>query len=177
MAVRQHRHPLIPRARAPESEQALMDAATTFRASFQQLLQRRIGEVLGEEVVPAPELRQRWPELRRQLDACPLIQAAHQRRAALQDQLWATVRAAIAGDRQRLEAVAHSQRRGPGSLQLTADLAIPAHQLKVDIHRMPGVTSTTRRKTVSSPVPSTTMACSCTARAGSVPSTMLPAGP
>ena len=59
MAVRQHRHPLIPRARAPESEQALMDAATTFRASFQQLLQRRIGEVLGEEVVPAPELRQR----------------------------------------------------------------------------------------------------------------------
>ncbi len=138
MAVRQHRHPLIPRARTPEPEQALMEASRTFRVSFQQLLQRRIGEVLGDASLPAPELRRRWPDLRRQLDACPQIQAAHQRRAALQDQLWATVKAAIADDRQRLEAVADSQRRGPGSLQLTADLAIPSHQLKADIHRMPG---------------------------------------
>jgi hypothetical protein len=57
MAVRQHRHPLIPRAEDPEREQALMEASTTFRASFQQLLQRRIGEVLGEAPLPAPELR------------------------------------------------------------------------------------------------------------------------
>ncbi|MCP9800221.1 hypothetical protein [Synechococcus sp. RedBA-s] len=101
LTVRQHRHALIPRARAPEHEQALMEASTTFRASFQRLLQRRIGEVLGEAPLPALELRRRWPDLRRQLDACPRIQAAHQRRAALQDQLWATVKAATASAGER----------------------------------------------------------------------------
>jgi SAM-dependent methyltransferase len=133
----QHRHDLIPRSGSGEEEAAIAAAIGDFRVEVLALFQRRI-EALAAEVSPEHSQGLRWMEIRRQLDACEEIRAANARRQQLQDRLWAIVGGAVEKDRQRLETVFRSRQRGLGTLELKPDLVPPAHQLRTDIHRMPG---------------------------------------
>ncbi len=72
------------------------------------------------------------------LDNCPEVQDVHAHRGVLQDRLWAKAASDIASDRQRIEAAYAKHQTGKGSLALNPNLAIPTHQLKRNIHRMPG---------------------------------------
>ena len=78
--------------------------------------------------------------VRHELDAMPEIQSLHLRRRELQDRLWSRVAEDIESDRDRLTQIYESnlQSENQGKLELNPEFDYPSHQLKVDIHRMPG---------------------------------------
>ena len=78
--------------------------------------------------------------VRHELDSMPEIQSLHLRRRELQDRLWSRVAEDIESDRDRLTQIYESnlQSENQGKLELNPEFDYPSHQLKVDIHRMPG---------------------------------------
>ncbi len=133
----QCQHDLIPQAHSPADDLAIARDTQALWASMFQLFQRKIDEITA--AYPQAESPDKlYRQIRPVLDACAAVQAVHQRRGLLQDQLWTSVLTNIAADRQRLEAVYQSHQSGPGGLELNPDLEPPSHQLKTNIHRMPG---------------------------------------
>jgi len=133
----QHQHDLIPQAHSPDADATLIGEIKDFRASMFQLFQRKSDEVASAHPIDANQ-NLLFRKVRQALDACPEVQEAHGRRGVFQDQLWARVLMDIDEDQQRLEAVYHQHQKGKGSLEVNPDLAIPSHQRKTNIHRMPG---------------------------------------
>jgi SAM-dependent methyltransferase len=133
----QHQHDLIPQAHSPEDDLQLVAEIKDFRASMFQRFQQRIDEI--NAAAPNSENpNQLYLQVRQILDQDPEIKAVHDRRGMLQDRLWAQVLSDIAADRQRLEAAYQQHRHGKGGLELNANLQVPSHQSKTNIHRMPG---------------------------------------
>jgi SAM-dependent methyltransferase len=133
----QHQHDLIPQTHSPEDDVRLASEIQDFRASMFQLFKLKTEEVTA--AYPNEEDRDRlYLKVRQVLDRCSEIEQTNNHRGVLQDRLWATVLTAIEQDRQRLEDVYQCHRAGKGNLELNPDLDIPTHQLKTNIHRMPG---------------------------------------
>ncbi len=133
----QLQHDLIPQAHSPEDDLKLACEIKDFRASMFQLFQRKIDEITS--VYPDEENQEKlYLKVRQVLDECSEVKQAHYRRGELQDRLWARVLMDIDDDRQRLEDVYQCHLKGKGGLELNPDLDIPSHQLKTNIHRMPG---------------------------------------
>jgi SAM-dependent methyltransferase len=134
----QTKHPLIPQAHNPDEDLTLAKETKEFRAEFFQLLQTKVEEFTSAYTDKNPQ--QLYRQVRQDLDACPEIQLAHQRRSELQDRLWSQVVQAIQDDYQRLEQEyeINSNLQEQGKLELNPDLKIPRHQSNIDIHRMPG---------------------------------------
>ena len=135
----QTKHSLIPQAHSPEGDLALAKETKNFRGELFLLLQNKIAEISANySESDDPELLYR--HLRQKLDAIPEIQAAHKKRRLLQDSLWKKVVKDIDSDRDRLtrEFEFYSKIQDKSKLELNPSFEYPSHQLKVDIHRMPG---------------------------------------
>lgn len=133
----QHKHDLIPQAHSPEENTKLAREIKDFRGSLFQIFQQKIDEFTAVDS-DEEDQDKLYRKVRQCLDDCPQIQATNDRRGVLQDRLWANVLAAIESDRQRLEVVYQHHQSGKGRLELNPNLDIPSHQLKTNIHRMPG---------------------------------------
>jgi ubiquinone/menaquinone biosynthesis C-methylase UbiE len=135
----QTKHPLIPEVLSPEADLALATETKNFRSEFFRLLQTKIQE-LSANYGDTDDSEAIYRHIRQELDATPEIQLAHQRRAILQDRLWERVVIEIDRDIDRLESEFESylKIKNQGKLALNSELNYPTHQLKVDIHRMPG---------------------------------------
>lgn len=133
----QHQHDLIPQAHFPEDDVKLARKVKAFRGSMFQLFQQKIDEFTTAHP-DEEDQNQLYRKVRQFLDDCPEIQQTNDRRSVLQDRLWSSAIAAIESDRQRLETVYQRRQSGKGGLELNLDLDIPTHQLKTNIHRMPG---------------------------------------
>ncbi|MGB8698199.1 MAG: class I SAM-dependent methyltransferase [Thermosynechococcaceae cyanobacterium] len=133
----QRQHDLIPQAHAPEEDWDLArDIKDAWEAMF-QLFQQKTDEIAS--AYPNEENQDRlYLKVRHALDDCSEVKETNKRRGVLQDRLWANVQAAIAKDRQRLEETYQCHLDGKGGLELNPNLDIPTHQLKTNIHRMPG---------------------------------------
>jgi SAM-dependent methyltransferase len=133
----QNQHDLIPQAHSSQDDLKLASEIKDFRNSMFQLFQRKTEEIVsaysGEE-----NQEKLYLKVRHALDECPEVQKTNYHRGVLQDSLWSTVSAAIDQDRERLEDVYQRHLKGKGTLELNPDLDIPQHQLKTNIHRMPG---------------------------------------
>ncbi|HEY9877980.1 MAG TPA: methyltransferase domain-containing protein [Leptolyngbyaceae cyanobacterium] len=133
----QHKHDLIPQAHSSEDDLKLASETKGFWGAMFQLFQRKTNEIAS--AYPNEENQDRlYLKVRHALDECSEIKETNARRAILQDRLWADVLTAIDEDYQRLEDVYQCHLRGKGSLELNPNLDIPTHQLKTNIHRMPG---------------------------------------
>lgn len=133
----QFQHDLIPQANSSEDDLRLAREIKDFQTSIFQLFQRKIEEITS--AYPDEEDRDKlYLKVRQALDECSEVKEANYRRGVLQDRLWDRVLMDIDADRQRLEAVYQCHREGKGGLELNPDLDIPSHQLKTNIHRMPG---------------------------------------
>jgi SAM-dependent methyltransferase len=133
----QHQHDLIPQAHSSENELKLASEIKDFWNSMFQLFQRKTDEITS--ACPDEENQDKlYFKVRQVLDECPEVKETNHRRGVFQDRLWANVLTAIDEDRPRLEEVYQRHLKGKGSLELNPDLDIPAHQLKTNIHRMPG---------------------------------------
>lgn len=135
----QTQHSLIPQTQSAEDNFNLAVETTYFRQEFFNLLTQKIEQIAqGCEATEDPE--QIYRQVRQELDSMPDIQAAHQRRRDLQDQLWARVSIDLESDRDRLlqNFISSSETQNQTTLDLNAEFDYPSHQLKVDIHRMPG---------------------------------------
>ena len=75
----QLQHDLIPQAHAPEDDRALVGEINDFRASMFQLFQQKIAEATAA-YTEAESPNQLYLKIRRDLDSCPEIQAAHRDR-------------------------------------------------------------------------------------------------
>ncbi len=133
----QSKHPLIPSAHSADVDLQLAQQIKESRQTYFQILQNKLEEI--SQSYPAEEQQDiPYTDLRKALDKSAEVQAANQGRSTLQDTLWQQVADAINQDRERIgqefERYSGSQTR----LELNPNLDIPAHQLKVDIHRMPG---------------------------------------
>jgi hypothetical protein len=133
----QLQHDLIPQAHSPEEDEGLAREMKALWVSMFQLFQQKTDEIIAD--YPNKENQDKlYLKVRQALDECSEVKAVHHRRGMLQDRLWARVLIGIAADRQRLEDVYRCHRAGTGGLTLNPDLDIPSHQLKTNIHRMPG---------------------------------------
>jgi len=133
----QLQHDLIPQAHSPEEDLGLAREMKAFWFSMFQLFQQKTDEITS--AYPNEENQDRlYLKVRPALDGCSEVKEVHHRRGILQDRLWARVLTSIDNDRQRLEDVYLCHRSGKGGLELNPDLDIPSHQLKTNIHRMPG---------------------------------------
>jgi SAM-dependent methyltransferase len=133
----QGQHELIPQAHAPAATVTLVSQIKDFRDGMFQLFQQKIAAAtapLSDTADPDPH----YLQIRQELDRSPDIVAAHQQRGEWQDRLWARALEEIAADRDRLEAVYATHQPDSGDLELNPELAMPLHQRKADIHRMPG---------------------------------------
>jgi SAM-dependent methyltransferase len=133
----QLQHDLIPQAHAPEDDLRLAQEIKDFRAAMFQLFQRQTDEIAAAYPDEAHQ-DSLYRKVRQALDACSEVKVANHHRSVLQDRLWAQVLSAIEADRPRLEAVYQAHLEGSGELTLHPDLEMPLHQLKANIHRMPG---------------------------------------
>ncbi|HEY9639811.1 MAG TPA: class I SAM-dependent methyltransferase [Coleofasciculaceae cyanobacterium] len=133
----QLQHDLIPQAHGLEDDLRLASEIKEFWNSMFQLFQHKIDEIVSADPNEANQDKL-YLKVRQVLDACPEVKEIHHRRGVLQDRLWSQVLAAIDADRQRLEDVYQCHLAGKGGLELHPDLDIPSHQLKTNIHRMPG---------------------------------------
>ncbi len=135
----QTQHPLIPKAYSPEENLALAEETKNFRQGFFQLLGQEI-QARSDTNAKSDDSEVRYRSIRSQLDSNPEIQAAHERRKILQDRLWDRVAIDLQEDSDRLfqEFKSYLKTQNQGTLVLNPDLEYPRHQLKVDIHRMPG---------------------------------------
>jgi SAM-dependent methyltransferase len=133
----QLQHDLIPQAHSPEEDLGLAREMKAFWSSMFQLFQQKTDEITS--AYPNEENQDRlYLKVRPVLDGCSEVKEVHHRRGMLQDRLWARVLTGIEDDRQRLEDVYRCHRSGKGGLELNPALDIPSHQLKTNIHRMPG---------------------------------------
>ena len=133
----QHQHDLIPQAHSPEDDLRLASEIKEFRTSMFQLFQRKTDEIIS--AYPNEENQNRlYLKVRQALDECSEVKETNYRRGVFQDRLWTQVLTAVDDDRQRLEDVYQCHLEGKGELELNRDLDIPKHQLKTNIHRMPG---------------------------------------
>jgi SAM-dependent methyltransferase len=133
----QHQHDLIPQAHSPEDDLKLASEIKDFWNSMFQLFQRKIAEITS--AYPDEKNQDKlYFKVRQILDECPEVKETNYRRGVFQDRLWTNVLTAIDEDRHRLEAVYQGHLEGKGELELNPDLDIPIHQLKTNIHRMPG---------------------------------------
>jgi SAM-dependent methyltransferase len=134
----QTKHPLIPQAHDSNLDASLATETKEFRGQFFQLLQTKVDEFSSTYTDKNPQ--QLYWQVRKDLDTCGEIQQAHQKRMELQDLLWNQVAEAIELDYTRLEQEydLNSNLNMGGKLELNPVLNIPLHQLKTDIHRMPG---------------------------------------
>ena len=133
----QLQHDLIPQAQSSAADVELAQETQAFWRSMFQLFQQQVDDVAAAYPdVTHPDTL--YLKVRPVLDDCAAVQAVHQRRGVLQDRLWANVLTRIAHDRSRLATVYQCQRSGHGGLELNPALAMPLHQLKTHIHRMPG---------------------------------------
>jgi SAM-dependent methyltransferase len=108
-----------------------------FWVSMFQLFQQKTDEITS--AYPNEENQDRlYLKIRPVLDECSELKEVHHRRGMLQDRLWARVLTGIDDDRQRLENVYQYHGARKGGLELNPYLDIPSHQLKTNIHRMPG---------------------------------------
>jgi SAM-dependent methyltransferase len=133
----QLQHDLIPQAHSPEGDLELAIERRDFVASMFQLFQRKADEI-ASAYSDGEDRNSLYRKVRKSLDECPEVKEANCRRSVLQDRLWSGVLADIERDRNRLEGIYQSHLQGRGGLELNPDLEIPSHQLKTDIHRMPG---------------------------------------
>ncbi len=137
----QTQHALIPQTgQAAKNENiALARETSAFRAEFFQLLNDKIEEILPnyDNVTNNNQL---YSQIRPILDTDNRIKLAHQRRSQLQDRLWQRIISDIAEDSNRLtqEFSTYQKLSNQGALELNPELEYPSHQLKRDIHRMPG---------------------------------------
>jgi len=134
---KQLQHDLIPQAHSSAEDLALVSQIKEFRASMFGLLQQKMTETMAAHPDVENE-EQLYRQIRHTLDSCPEIMTMHQLRGEWQDRLWAKVLEEIEADRLRLETVYASHQAGSGELALAANLDVPLHQRKADIHRMPG---------------------------------------
>lgn len=133
----QHQHDLIPQAHSPEDDLRLASEIQDFRVSMLQLFQHKTDEITT--AYPNEENQDRlYLKVRQALDECSEVKETNYCRGVLQDRLWDKVLTAIDADRSRLEDVYECHLKGKGDLELNRDLDTPAHQLKTNIHRMPG---------------------------------------
>lgn len=133
----QLRHDLIPQAHSSDADLSLVSETKNFRGSMFQLFQQQADEVVA--AYPDEENQDRlYSKVHQALNKSPEVKEIHHRRGVLQDRLWTQVLTEIEDDRQRLEAVYQRQLKGKGELALNPKLDIPLHQLKTNIHRMPG---------------------------------------
>ncbi|WP_036481608.1 methyltransferase domain-containing protein [Myxosarcina sp. GI1] len=132
-------HPLIPQAHSPEADLALASETKNFRRDFFLLLKNKIEE-LEAKYSESQNSESVYRHIRKELDATPEIQAAHQRRSELQDRLWQQATSELESDRQRLEKEFKSYQKleEKGRVELDSKFVYPRYQSKVDIHRMPG---------------------------------------
>ncbi len=135
----QTQHPLIPQAHFVEEDRALASETKNFRHQLLLLLQNQVDKI-SADYSDSDDSESLYRHIRQELDANPEIQKAHQRRSTLQDRLWERVANNIKSDRDRLarEYASLLKIKDKGGLELNAKLDCPRHQLKVDIHRMPG---------------------------------------
>jgi SAM-dependent methyltransferase len=133
----QLQHDLIPQAHSSEDDLILAREIKDFRGYMLQLFQRQTDEIIS--AYPDEENQDRlYLKIRQALDECSDVKEANYRRGVLQDRLWAKVLTNIDDDRRRLENAYQCHLKGKGGLELNRDLDIPSHQLKTNIHRMPG---------------------------------------
>ncbi|PZD70720.1 Ubiquinone/menaquinone biosynthesis C-methyltransferase UbiE [Acaryochloris thomasi RCC1774] len=133
----QAQHPLIPKAHSPESDLQLASKISEFRQNYFKTLQSKIEEISCLDLAEEKQGLS-YSYFREELDQSPEMQAANQRRSSLQDSLWQQVSEEIGKDRDRLAQEFETYAKNQERLELFPDLKIPVHQLKVDIHRMPG---------------------------------------
>jgi len=133
----QLKHDLIPQAHSPEDDLQLASETKEFWDFMFRLFQRQTVEITS--AYPDEDNQDKlYLKVRQALDECPEVKETNYRRGILQDRLWNTVLTAIDTDRNRLEAVYQHHCKGKGNLELNPDLDMPLHQLKTNIHRMPG---------------------------------------
>lgn len=135
----QVKHPLIPQAHSPEEDLALAKETKDFRKNFFLLLKNKVEEISGN-YSESDDSESVYRHIRQELDATPEVQAANQNRSVLQDRLWEKVLTDIKSDRDRVasEFESYQKIKNKGRLELNPEFDYPTHQLKVDIHRMPG---------------------------------------
>lgn len=133
----QFQHDLIPQAHPQEEDAQLARDLIAFRGGMFKLFQEKIDAILAAHPGET-DTNKRYAQVRKALDACPEVKAVHAQRGVLQDRLWAKAKSDIDRDRQRLEAAYQTHDTGIGRLDLDPNLVLPAHQLKAEIHRMPG---------------------------------------
>jgi SAM-dependent methyltransferase len=135
----QTQHSLIPKIESDENNLELARETKSFRQEFFQLLGQKVQEI-SASYTNAEDPEKIYRGVRRELDSIPEVKAAHQRRRELQDRLWSRVAMDLESDRERLTSAfeASFERENRGKLELNSDFNYPLHQLKADIHRMPG---------------------------------------
>ena len=129
----QHRHSLIPQSPLTDARQEYFQDSANFKRSLFQLFQQKLSAFTAQSSEPLP-----YKQLRQKLDQDLDIQAAHQRRQTLQDQLWQITLDDTEADSAHLTQAFEQQQQGKGQLELNLDCVIPNHQTERDIHRMPG---------------------------------------
>jgi hypothetical protein len=133
----QLQHDLIPQAHSSEDDLRLAREIRNFRASMFQLFQCKADEIASAYPDEASQSRL-YLKVRQALDECAEVKETNHHRGVLQDHLWIRVLRCIDNDRQRLEDIYQRHLKGQGGLELNPNLEIPSHQLKTNIHRMPG---------------------------------------
>lgn len=135
----QTRHSLIPQL---QSEEENLNWATEKQSFSQELFGLFAQKIeLATKTIPDSEDSEKiYRHVRQELDSLLEIQTIHQRRRELQDRLWSLVAQDVDRDRDRLTNLYESsfQVGNRGKLELNPQFDYPAHQSKVDIHRMPG---------------------------------------
>ncbi len=133
----QTKHPLIPQSDR-EAERKLAQKTQNFRRDFFLLLKEQIEAIASQSAKESNN--QVYARVRQQLNQNPDIQEGHRQRTLLQDELWQQVISSINGDRLRLTKAFefYHWQKNQGLLELNPEMEYPAHQLKTEIHRMPG---------------------------------------
>lgn len=135
----QTRHSLIPQLQSEEENLAWATEKQSFRQELFSLLGQKT-ELVTQNYTDIGDPEKTYRHVRHELDSMPEIQALHQLRRDLQDRLWSIVADDVENDRDRLAQLYESnlQSENRGQLELNSALNYPSHQLKVNIHRMPG---------------------------------------
>ncbi|MBD2577751.1 class I SAM-dependent methyltransferase [Oscillatoria sp. FACHB-1406] len=133
----QYQHDLLPQGSVSAADLEFAREVKEFRVSLFKLFQTKIDAAIAESE-PEIDPNRLYLQIRKVLDNCAEVQQAHEYRGILQDKMWASVSTQIQAERQRLESVYQSHWQGKGALELNSNLKLPLHQLKTNIHRMPG---------------------------------------
>ena len=134
----QTQHSLIPQGKTPEDNLDLARETKSFRQDFFNLLGQKIQEI-STSYTETEDPEKIYRGVRQELDSIAEVQAAHQRRRELQDRLWSRVAMDLESDRDRLVSAFEANfEQQQGKLKLNSKFDYPLHQLKADIHRMPG---------------------------------------